>query len=324
MVTTGSARSGLGHVRRCLALARALDARGCSVEFSSDSSDAEDMVRRAAFSVSAPGPLRRSVDHDLIVLDSYEITPQFADDARGRCKVLVAIEDLPDRRLPVHMTIDVGAAIEPAGTPPAPRGPVLSGPRFALLDEPFSHPPQRTFVEKIARVLIIVGGTDQRGLLAPFVDVVTKTFPRATVDVVIGPFVAHEVEKRVAASDAVRTWRNPEAMRPLMLGADLALSAAGQTLLELAACATPTIAVELVENQSRLLSVLARSGATYSAGRWCDADLLSTVSSALRQFADVGARTALGRRARATVDGLGAARCAATIVERLTAHAAHA
>lgn len=298
-----------------MALGQALSERGAKTRFVTGDGDTAAFVRDAGFQFrpGEVGDLGSSSD-DVIVLDSYGISAAAAESVRGRCKVLVVVEDLPDRCLAADITIDTGFA---TGHGAAPRGQVLAGPQFALLEGSYAVPRPRRYPATVERVLVTVGSTDLRGLLVPLAQTAAGVFPRASVDVIAGPFVPGAVEARLSVLPQVTVQRSPQAMRELMARADLAVSAAGQTLLELCAAATPTIAVELFDNQARLLSALAGSGATSAAGRWCDRELLSSVAAALSRAAAGDVRARLGAAARATVDGQGAARCASAIVERL-------
>ena len=109
-------------------------------------------------------------------------------------------------------------------------------------------------------------------------------------------------------------------LRPLMLGADLAVSGGGVTLLELAATATPTVGVAVAANQDGNLKGLERLDAIHHAGRLEGAAAaVGTAAAALAE--EPARRRALGERARQVVDGGGAARVAAVVRAALAAQA---
>jgi spore coat polysaccharide biosynthesis predicted glycosyltransferase SpsG len=103
-----------------------------------------------------------------------------------------------------------------------------------------------------------------------------------------------------------------------MLGADVAISGGGQTLYELAATGTPAVAIRLADNQTLNLRNLQAAGMLLWAGDAGDADLETMVTSALMVLAENrGRRTEMSRRGRALVDGRGAARVAAAVLDEV-------
>lgn len=69
--------------------------------------------------------------------------------------------------------------------------------------------------------------------------------------VILGPVFSHKAEIERMADDNTVIYRNVEAevMRDLMLAADLAISAAGQTINELAITGLPSVIFKVAENQ---------------------------------------------------------------------------
>jgi spore coat polysaccharide biosynthesis predicted glycosyltransferase SpsG len=111
--------------------------------------------------------------------------------------------------------------------------------------------------------------------------------------------------------------RDPPDVRGLMLGADVALCAGGQTTYELAATGTPAIAVQVAANQAGNLRGLEAAGALVWAGSVEDADLGDRVMAALAALAGDGARrAAMSRAGRALVDGKGIERVAEALLAR--------
>ncbi len=127
----------------------------------------------------------------------------------------------------------------------------------------------------------------------------------------IGPFADASFEAALAGDVGSRVvfHRSRFGLGALMREADVAISGAGVTLYELAATATPSVALLIAPNQRPNYDAFARAGAALPAGAATDADLAVAIESALRRLdADPGLRGAMGARGRALVDGRGAAR----------------
>jgi spore coat polysaccharide biosynthesis predicted glycosyltransferase SpsG len=120
---------------------------------------------------------------------------------------------------------------------------------------------------------------------------------------------------RTSGATLVR-HRDPADLRALMLDADVAVTAAGQTMLQLAATGTPVVALALHDDQREQLATLEALGAVRAVGR-ADAGVASRLEAALADLRHVDTRARLGRMARAVVDGGGAARVAAHVARRV-------
>jgi len=327
LVTEGDAVVGLGHVSRCLAIARAALAAGARVSFliTPEPRAAALVASLGVPVVEQPWPADpaaalaalRALRPDAVVVDSYKAGPEIFR-ALGRvAPAVAAVDDTAERELPVDLVVNGGVAAE-ALPYRRDRGTVyLLGPRYALLDPGYAAAPAPRARPRVERVLLSLGGgfTDA---LPTAVRAADRALDGATLDVAAGSFAAG-----AAALDAVaRGSRNRVVLhrgrfglRDLMLEADLAVSGAGMTLLELAATATPTVLVRMAENQRPNADGAVRLGAAALAGGADDPGLGAAIEAALgRLAADPPARAALGGRARALVDGRGAARAVEAIL----------
>jgi spore coat polysaccharide biosynthesis predicted glycosyltransferase SpsG len=137
------------------------------------------------------------------------------------------------------------------------------------------------------------------------------------VDLVVGPFGtgAGDLDGVIRGSrNRVVVHRDRFGLRDLMLGADIAVSAAGVTLLELASTATPMVAIALAANQQPNFTALTNAGVALASGAAGDPGLQRAIEACVGRLAGDGAlRTAMAARGRALVDGHGAQRVARLI-----------
>lgn len=324
--TTGGVASGLGHVSRCLALAQAL--RALEVE-SLFLLDGDGTIRDRVAAAGFPAAGVRAA-HDLadtvrecrawrphaVIVDSYATGPAYFRGLAGTWP-LVVLDDLADRELPVDLIVNGSAGADRLAYRGAPHTRYLLGPRFVPLRPDFAEPPARVTRAEVRRVLVTVGGSDPTGFTAQLVRWTAKALGDVTQDVVVGPFVrGAERRSGEAALGPVVLHEDPPDMRRLMLEADLAVSGGGQTIYELAASATPAIAIRMAQNQTGNLTALSEAGALQWVGAAGDAALESHLSDALVALAAAPhRREAMGRRGRALVDGKGAARAARAVME---------
>lgn len=301
--------AGLGHLQRCLSLAAALRAHDWESLF--DVEEGKHYVAAAGFQTGEP------VDPPAVIVDSYEATEEeLLGFGRNGAKV-IAIDDLADRPLPVDLVINPGIGAE-ALEYHGPRR-VALGVRYALLRPEFRLEPQRQTPPVARRILITMGGADPQHLTAGLVSRLAGA-GFDVVDVIVGPFFGETAELQEVARlhDNVVLHERPRDVRPLMLQADLAVSAAGQTLYELAATATPIVAIQVASNQDRNVAGFLGADAIVFAGSAERPDLIESVAAAVAGLAaDPARRIGLGGNARRLVDGLGAERAAVRILEEL-------
>jgi len=315
-VTDAGGEAGLGHLKRCAALAQALGARGCAVHAlvagPPDAGLATVAPDLAVTPLAWWGTPRRVLDvagaPEAFVVDSYH-TDEALLGALRRSALVVAIDDLGDRPLPVDVVVNgawhaarLGYRV-PAGTLR------LLGPRYALLDAAFAEGPSRIINAQVGRVLVTLGGFTPAADTAAAVAAVRAALPAADIDVVGGL-----VPAAVPAAERVTVHGALPSLRALLLAADLAVTAGGMTLYECLATGTPTVAVGLADNQRPNLQNLGGAGLVVVAE-------FATLSAAVAGVAANRARrerlSADGRRA---IDGKGAERVADELVQLLAGH----
>ena len=325
-VTEGGPDVGLGHLSRCAALASAAAAEGARASFlvpeaapvASLLRGAPAEVVRVPWQVDPGGALRAlsGLAPDVIVVDSYAASSGFLASLRPLAQV-VAVDDLADRPLPVDVVVNGSAAAPELPYERISGTLFLLGARYALLDPCYAAAPGRAGIDRVGRVLICLGGGRQRDAIVPALAAVDRALEGCLVDVAAGLFSAGSGELDAvarAARNRVVIHRGRFGLRELMLGADVAIAGAGVTLYELAATATPVVAVSMADNQRPNFDAFERAGAALAAGRAGELRLSGAIESALRRLAADGAlRAAMGGRGRELVDGQGAVRVARAI-----------
>lgn len=327
--TGGGRRIGLGHVRRCLALALALRAQGGHSLFLLDGdSEVCGLVEAEGFDTIRILPEQdlqeticqcRDLSVDAIVADSYAFSPAYFQNLSEAARVVVAIDDLADRELPVTFVVNGSASAEQLHYRGAAETTYLLGPQYILLRPEFAGLPTRTIAGRVRRVLITVGGSDPNNLTLRLMQWIARVLGSVKQDVVVGPLFENlevlQAEASTAAASIV-LHKNPMDMRGLMLAADLALCGGGQTAYELAAAGTPAIAVRTAENQTVNLKGLVTAGSLVWGGDVQDSDLESKVMYELKALAgDASRRVVMSRQGRRLVDGQGASRVAQTLLK---------
>ena len=326
-ITHGGPRIGLGHVKRCLALAKALASEGAEVAFVASPDPAvAKVITLAGFDVvqcawegDAAAAYDALGDHgaDTVIVDAYTARPEHFEALRPRAGQLVAIDDTAERRLPVDVVVNVGAGTETLEYKVAPGTMLLLGSRYALLDPTYAEVPTRSARARVERVLVTLGGSVHADALRAVVAAVDAVVDRVRVDVAVGPFGEAAVLDRATrpGRSHVVLYKTLPDLRPLMLEADLAVTGAGVTLYEIAATATPAVILMTEPHQARNAATFERAGAALGAGPASAPDVSARVQAAIaRLVGDAALRASLGGAGRRLVDGRGARRVADALV----------
>lgn len=338
---------GLGHVKRCIALAAALRELGAHVRLVARDLgvDVTALARGAGLEVvvlPAPATFLTSADEvahahwagtswqqdaadtvsaleawrtDAIVVDHYAFDARWHREVAQRLGTrITVIDDLADRNLDADILLDQNPGSDHcakyAGRLAA-RTIVLGGPRFALLAPVYAAAKPAPVRVHVASIGIFMGGIDASDLSSLALRA-CREHARFAGRIEIAATRANPH----ATSLAQLTRRWPDTTLSLDLPDlaqffarhDLQIGAGGGATWERCRLGAPTLALVAAENQRAVLPQLAQAGAVaLYDGELAPASLGAAVAALLSNPAY---RQSLAQRARALVDGLGARRVA--------------
>jgi len=325
-----SPQIGHGHALRCLALAQAWQqSNGRAVFAMASSSEAIDRRLRESGAewrriASVAGTmddaqetarLASQENAAWVVLDGYRFGTGYQQIMRGSPARLLCLDD--DGRHGRYET-DIILNQNPSAEPgmygdrlPAAR--LLLGPEHALLRREFAAitPPERRALPVARKVLVTLGGADPDNATLTVIRAL-QTFVPGEIEavVLVGGSNPHrtELERALPDSGAIRLIFDAPDMPAWMSWADVALSAAGSTIYELAFFGVPMLLLVLADNQAPGARRMAELGAARHLGvaNELTAEEIARALRAVLQAPEE--RAALSAAARKLVDGRGASR----------------
>ena len=276
-VTHGSKQLGMGHVMRCCSLAEAFRQNGWEVFFLSKFYLGGELIRQKGFLVEVlekeeskeasdgfyfgkTEELRSDIEWissvlskqktDVICLDSYNVNPWFLKELKKLTPCLVYLDDLAAWDYPVDIILNPNVDAKEKGYAQFKnQQKQLLGLAYCLLREEFSNLPKREAKEDIKDFLITTGAADPWIMTEACLELCQQICPEAVYHLIIGNAFQKQEEWAKKASGQIRIYQSPQAMSEIMLQCDVAVSAGGSTLYELAACGVPTLAFLYSENQ---------------------------------------------------------------------------
>lgn len=313
----GGPSIGLGHLARCSALANAFSRRGhhpvIAVDPSLGLAEFVEKLGAIAIPCEAQAAQLRQVSLDFgadtVVLDSYRLTTIDFRTMQGPWS-LVAFDDTAARKMPVDAVINGSPSAISMKYDTERHTLLWLGLNYQVVRDDFRIIPERREFSVVKRVIVMVGGDDCLNLLprlARNLEAISNaSLQPFKIDLVCGPFTQLSNLSELSHVDVVR---NPYDLKERMILADVAISAAGQTLYELARCGTPIIAFCSGQDQIHNLSSLTVAGFALSAGDGTQPRCMIEIGAALTLLANDPARRAeMSRKGQTLIDGLGADR----------------
>ncbi|CAK0770094.1 UDP-2,4-diacetamido-2,4, 6-trideoxy-beta-L-altropyranose hydrolase [Gammaproteobacteria bacterium] len=197
----------------------------------------------------------------------------------------------------------------------------LRATRNAIVENVKYFPKEGKKEEKLAsrpwRLLVTMGGADHRGLSFLALQALAELGAAWEAKVVMGSaaYQSHQLCQLAAELPKVEIHTDVRDMGPLMVWADMALSAAGSTTWELACLGVPALLVVVADNQSVVARTAASIGCAIDLGEWKNLTASGLAHALAQLAANEQQRTAMSIAGRALVDGEGATRVARIMLE---------
>lgn len=328
---------GLGHLQRCISLAAALqhfgvisfflvNREGCAEKWLASSGIAANTLGRLkSWSTDDLAQTLKTADEqkcDIVVVDSDYEGEAYLGRLRQAGFFVCAIEDMAPHPFSCQLVVNGDAhAAQLSYHSSSGDTLFLLGSEYSILRREFWEKRLRTVHKVVENLLVTMGGADPYNLMPRVLRLLSELPGRFAVTAIIGPFFDNIAEVEIAAQRRkrpVKLIHAPHSVSNLMLEADLAISAGGQTLYELACVGCPTVAVQMASNQKGQLQVFSKSGFLRAAGCADDSGIVAKIGNEVRSLLlDSEARSVMSAAGQKLVDGQGALRVAKTILAEL-------
>lgn len=308
-----STRIGTGHVMRCLTLANKFKNNGSRVIFlcKQHSGHLIDYIKKQDFEVlplsmpinnaseelneqawlgcdyqdDAIECLQRLDDSDidnvdLLIVDHYSLDHQWQDLLRPRCKKIMVIDDLANRKHHCDILLDqtFGRAKEGYKSLAPEYCNLLLGKQYMLLRDEFDQARklaqtqrENSRLSQKNQVLISLGGTDPDNIASTLIRWLISSkvnYDELNICLVANGNSSFLDELNILSKDHdwINIVINPPSMAKLMLNADIAIGTSGATAWERCCMGLPTLSIISADNQSLVSKNLESAGAIISLG----------------------------------------------------------
>ncbi len=341
-IVHGNAQTGMGHIMRSISLAEAFKRHGHRVIFFSKYGQGISLIEKAGIEVvripSGPhfegqvffygipeglkddlmairGQIRQRAD--AMIVDDYNISIDFLKGLRDLTDRLVYIDDLDLFPYPVDILVNGTASAFDMGYERTQDAQLLLGLRYNQVRRGFSDQSLKDVREDATDVLITTGNGDPFHMTEKILGIVLseERFSGLRYHVIVGGGFEKDIwtDPGLRDNGQVLLYDRPSDMCGIMSGCDLAVSAGGSTLYELAACGIPTAAFAYADNQLLHIRALERQRLLRYIGYHDRLDGQKLIDHILYLMGHPDIRKKIAAEQRALVDGKGCDR----IVEKI-------
>ena len=316
-----------GHIMRTKSIAAALKEQGTEVVFvTADEKskplldDFKNIVLGTKYDemdaeLGKFSQIIAEIKPDFILIDSYFVTKNYLATLKKLVKTAY-INDVMKFPYEVDLLINYSAFLNQENYKnwQVLAGDFLLGSAFAPLRAEFSKNPKAK-ITNIKKVLITTGNSDNLGFMPSFLSLLDNELKKLEFFAISGLFNTHKNELKKLENENIKVLENVENMSQIMRECDIAISAGGSTLYELAALSLPTICFKIAENQNSA-AFWGKEAMIYAGDAAADISaVISNAKTALKELIKNPSKAnELAAKAHEITDGKGAKRIAAEIL----------
>lgn len=323
ILTEGGENIGFGHLARCISLYQAFEKRDIIPQFIVNGNDTIlDLLKDKKYQIfnwlKEKNKLYELVKNsDIVIIDSYLADISFYEEISCLTKTPVYIDDIKRLDYPKGIVVNGSIFAEELGYTKRDGALHLLGTRYSLLRKPFWNINKKKINKEIKNVLITFGGCDDNNMTPKILKFLNKEYPYFIKNVVIGMGFRNieEIQKLECKNVNLRYYPDAEDTKELMLESDIAISAGGYTLYELARTGVPTIGICMCENQVKNLNGWREKGFIEYVGWYEDKDLLSKLYTAIELLFSYEIRVERSKIGMEFVDGKGVERVSSVLLD---------
>jgi len=324
-----------GHLMRCLSVAEAVVALGEEVTIISADEYPSAMVAEKGYGHIVLGTDWQDMDSELatmekiikengvevILVDTYQVTENYLKELNRLTKVFY-IDDL--NQIKHYVTGLINYACYADDMVYNVETEYFKGCKYAPLRKMFSDCSIRKTTSVPKKILVMSGGTDPCDMLVRTLTVIRDYLPKRyeQITLICGRYYSdvEGLKKKVAEggsdfADRVRILNAVDNMRAYLEETDVVISAGGTTMYEVCAVGVPTISFAIVDNQLQNVEWLDKHDIVPCAGDARKEGTEKNIIELLKKFDNVDTVNGYSERMQALVDGKGAERVAALLIE---------
>lgn len=323
ILTEGGRDIGFGHITRCTSLYQSFEERGISSKFIVNGENTINGIlegkKYQLFNwLKDENRFFNTVKEDsVVIIDSYLTDYEFYKKVSEIVETPVYIDDNKRLDYPRGFVVNGMAYAGKLDYPKKEDITYLLGSQYAILRKEFWEVPPKNINDNVTAIMITFGGDDKQNITPKVLKLLDEKYARYEKNIIIGRGFRNKVISEKSNSKKTNFFQNPtaEEIRNIMLRSDIAISAGGQTLHELARMGVPTIGICVAENQRANLESWQEKEFIEYVG-WHDDDfLIDKIEKAIDGLMLSEIRAKRSEIGKNQIDGKGALRIADRVLQ---------
>lgn len=319
ILTEGGKNYGFGHVARCSSIYQAFTKRNISPIFIINGDDSiKSILDNIDFKIDNwlnNLPLFNS--SDIVLIDSYLANLDTYKKISKKVSLAVYFDDNKRLEYPSGIVVNGLINAENLDYPLTDSIKYLLGSKYAPLRMDFWDVSKLKINDDINNFLVTMGGNDLRNLTPKILELLNDNLPSVNKKVIIADSFENVDEIESLKNNSVELIYSPNSKEMLnaMSNVDLAISASGQTLYELACIGVPTIAIGIIDNQKDNIANWKNIGFIEYVGCWSDKKLFDNILERIEFLKDKHIRYEKRLMGIQAIDGNGSLRIVKEILK---------
>ena len=322
ILTEGGDGVGFGHITRCVSISQAFSKEGIEADFIVNSDESVvDLLKGKKYElydwIKNKENLTKLISKDdIVVVDSYLANKHCYEELYLMAGSLVCIDD--NNRLDYPNSIVLNGSIGAEKMEYKNKNAsYLLGIKYFPMRDVFWDFEEKKISDKIENLMITFGGDDKRSMTGAIMKMLVKNFSKVHKKVIVGKSFKDSEKLKTLKDINTELIYHPtvDIMKEVMANSDIAISACGQTLYELAKMGLPTIGICIAENQSQNIKGWKDAGFLEYIGWYKDENLESSLNKTLFKLENKKERESRSKIGKNHIDGQGAIRAVNRILE---------
>jgi spore coat polysaccharide biosynthesis predicted glycosyltransferase SpsG/RimJ/RimL family protein N-acetyltransferase len=325
IVTEGFYHTGYGHITRCLSLYQAFEERNIlPALFVNGDDECKSFIPGTKYEVfdwlnNQDELISKIKGSEIVIIDSY-LAPLDLYQKIASCTTFpLYIDDYLRLDYPEGTVLNGSIDAEQLRYPIKTGTTYLLGPKYIPLRKDFWQGKEKTIKSDIQSVLITFGGQDLGNLTPRMLRLLVRNQSELNKKIIVGGGFKNLDLIHEAKDKQTEIYHSPSSaeMMRIMFESDIAISAAGQTIYELARVGVPTIAISVAENQKNNLTGWIKEEFLTSDFNYETVNLENRLLDVFNDYKKRDIRLKLSAIGRKKVDGLGAKRVVQSILDQM-------
>lgn len=313
IITEGSSQVGFGHITRMLSIYQAFEEKKVSPKFIVNGDESIiDIIKGTKWVIynwidESDRLLREIANSDLVIVDSYLAPLEIYLEITKTVNKTFYYDDFNRLNYPSGIVINGNIHSVDLDYPKSGKLEYLLGTKYLPLRRDFWDIPEKSIKRGVETIMVTFGGDDFRNMTPDVMEFLTNNYPKWHKKVIVGRGFKNlkDIEKKIDKKTDLIFNADAKIMLDTMLKSDIAISAGGQTLYELARVGVPTIPILVAENQKGNVEGFTKNGFFDRHFKWSDLDITEKIGSYIKALEDYETRELISKKGRELIGGNG-------------------